>query len=84
MNQEKHNNGHEEVPIFIDKSKFELASPLPGSNLYATGGVEAGYDLFRETRGQGDDEFIPNDSTEITLHPGDHFYTAQSSLNPGA
>jgi hypothetical protein len=83
MSQDKRNNGHDEVPIFIDKNKFKLASPQSGSNLYTIGGVGPGYDLFRETRGQGDDEFIPNDPTLITLHPGDHFYTAQSSLNPG-
>lgn len=83
MSQDKHNNGHDEIPIFIDKNKFKLTSPQSGSNLYTIGGVRPGYDLFRETRGQGDDEFIPNDPTQITLHPGDHFYTAQSSLNPG-
>lgn len=83
MNQDKHNNGHDEVPIFIEKKKFELASPVAGSQLYALGEVGAGYDLWREKRGPGDDEFIPNDQTQITLHPGDHFYTAQSSLNPG-
>jgi hypothetical protein len=46
--------------------------------------VKAGYELFRETKGKGDDEAIANDQTPISLHGGDKFYTAQATLNPGA
>lgn len=73
-----------EVPINIDKKPLKSPSQTTGAALYALGGVRQGYDLFRETRGQGDDELIPNSGTEVTLNPGDHFYSAQSSLNPGA
>ncbi len=78
---EKH--PHEEVPITIDKQPKKSPDPTTGSALYILGGISTQYDLFRETRGQGDDELIPNNNTEIILKPGDHFYSAQKSLNPG-
>jgi hypothetical protein len=72
-------------PVHIKVGNDPLTSPNPttGSALYILGKVSAGYDLFRETRGPGDDEFIHNNDAPVTLHPGDHLYTAQSSLNPG-
>jgi len=73
----------DEVPITIDKNPHKSPTPTTGAALYVLGGIPAGYDLFRETRGPGDDELIPNDSTQVTLRPGDHFYRAQSTLNPG-
>ena len=72
-----------EVSITIDKSPLKSPSPTAGAALYVLGTIPAGYDLFRETHGPGDDEFIPNDATVVTLHDGDHFYRAQSTLNPG-
>jgi hypothetical protein len=75
---------HQEVSIIIDKTHYKSPNPTTGAALYELGHVQAGYDLFREVRGKGDDEFIPNDGTEVELHEGDHFYTAQSTLNPGS
>ena len=75
---------HDEVPITIDKKPKKSPNPTAGTALYALGEVKAGYDLWRETRGQGDDEFIKNDATPYTLKPGDKFFSAQSTLNPGA
>ena len=72
-----------EVNITIDKEHVKSPSPTTGSALYVLGNVKAGYDLFRETRGHGDDELIRNDATEYTLHDGDKFYSAQQHLNPG-
>ena len=78
----KEDKGHE-VEIIIDKKPHKSPDPTTGAALYTLGTVQAGYDLFREARGKGNDELIPNDNTEIVLKPGDKFYTAQSSLNPG-
>ncbi len=72
-----------EVNIHIDRKKFASPTPTPGSSLYVLGSVHAGYDLFREAHGSGDDELIKNDQTEYSLHDGDKFYSAQSTLNPG-
>ncbi len=75
---------HNEVSIIIDKHEKKSPNPTTGTALYILAGIDPGqYDLFRETRGQGDDEPIPNNTDEIILKPGDHFYSAQKSLNPG-
>lgn len=73
-----------DVSIIIDKKEHKSPNPTTGAALYALGHVAAGYDLWRETHGKGDDERIPNDSTPVELKNGDHFYSAQSSLNPGS
>ena len=72
-----------EVHISIDKKKYTSPSPTTGQALYALGQIAAGYDLFRETHGAGDDELIPNSGVSVELHNGDKFYSAQSTLNPG-
>ena len=72
-----------EVAIIIDKKETKSPNPTTGAALYKLGEVAAGYDLWKEVLGKGDDELIPNDGTPETLKNGDHFYTAQSSLNPG-
>lgn len=79
-----HGGGNNEITIHIDKNQYKSPSPIPGAALYALGHVATGYDLWREVHGKGDDELIANDSTQVILKNGDHFYTAQSSLNPGA
>jgi hypothetical protein len=76
---------HDEVPITIDRNPEKSPNPTTGAALYVLGKVKPDYDLFRETHGHGDDELIPNDSTTtVDLKPGDRFYTAQRTLNPGA
>jgi hypothetical protein len=47
------------------------------------GKVAAGYDLFEEVSGPGDDLPIPNDATPVALKNGVHFYSAKQTLNPG-
>ena len=75
--------GHDEVTIIIDKKERKSPNPTTGAALYALGPVAAGYDLWREVHGKGDDELIANDAKPVQLKNGDHFYSAQSSLNPG-
>ena len=74
---------HSEVAIHIDKTLYKSPTPTSGASLYTLGKVPAGYDLFEEIPGQGDDKLIPNDGTKIDLKDGLHFYTAKQSLNPG-
>lgn len=86
MNRDQGQQGkHEpaEVTIIIDKKEKKSPNPTTGAALYALGAVAAGYDLWKEVPGKGDDELIPKNGTEIQLKNGEHFYTAQSSLNPG-
>jgi hypothetical protein len=74
---------HAQVSIIIDKSEKKSPNPTTGSALYSLGAVKQGYDLFRETKGHGDDEFIANKDVTVHLKNGDHFFSAQQSLNPG-
>lgn len=76
--------GHIQVHIFIDKAQRVSPNPTTGAALYALGSIGADYDLFREVRGKGDDELIASDATSVTLKDGDHFYSVQKTLNPGA
>lgn len=76
---------HTEVSIIIDKNEHKSPNPTTGAALYILGSVNTDkYDLFREVHGKGDDELIPNGSKEVELKNGDHFYSAQKNLNPGA
>jgi hypothetical protein len=74
---------HSEVTIHIDKTTHKSPNPTTGSAIYALGKVLAGFDLFEEVHGKGDDILIRNDETTIQITPGSHFYTAKQSLNPG-
>jgi hypothetical protein len=78
MNQE-----HQTVHITIDRKPKVSPNPTTGTALYALGEVRDGYDLFREVHGHGDDELIPKNANAVHLKEGDHFYSAQSKLNPG-
>ena len=71
------------VHIVIDKKPKKSESPTTGAELYILGNIKSGYDLFRKVHGHGDDDFIPNDNSEVILSEGEHFYSAQGSLNPG-
>lgn len=78
-------SGKDTASIHIGKENYKSPNPTTGQALYALGKVDATqYDLFHEVHGKGDDELIANDMTIIQLKDGDHFYTAQKSLNPGA
>lgn len=82
--QDTHGNVSHEVSIHIDNEEKKSPNPTTGAALYVLGGVKAGYDLFREVHGKGDDEPIANNTTSVQLKPGDHFYSVQQSLNPGS
>jgi hypothetical protein len=76
---------HGTVSIHIDKKELKSPTPTTGKALYDLGGVDSTkYDLFRETRGKGEDEKIAYDGTPVALHEGDHFFSVPKKLNPGA
>ncbi len=77
-------NNHDTVTIHIGKERKVSPNPTTGQALYTLGGVDCNtLDLFRELHGKGDDQLIPCDISVIHLKDGDHFYTAQKTLNPG-
>jgi hypothetical protein len=73
-----------QVSIHIDKKEHKSPNPTTGIALYTLGGINpATHDLFRETHGPGDDEPISNDSKQVDLKNGDHFFSIKKKLNPG-
>jgi len=77
--------GHDEVVIHIDKKEYHSPSSTTGAALYILGGVNAEqYDLYQEVPGHGDDSLVSNDGVTIELHNGEHFYSVQKNINPGA
>ena len=74
---------HDEVHIQMDRKPKVSPNPTSGAALYSLGDIAAGYDLFRESRGPGDDELIRRDAIEVVIQPGDKLFSVQSSLNPG-
>ena len=71
-----------EVAIHIDRKLYKSPTPTTGLALKKLASIPAGYDLFEEVPGKGDDILI-RDTDTIKLKDGEHFYSAQSSLNPG-
>lgn len=74
----------EKISIIIDKKQhFASSETMTGAELKVLGGVNTGYDLFKDVPGRGDDEKIA-DSQSVQLKSGDHFYSIPKELNPGA
>lgn len=73
-----------EVRIHIDRKPYESPNPTTGAALYLLGKVQVGYELFKEVRGDREDEPIANDGSTIHVKEDEHFYSAQVTLNPGA
>lgn len=85
LNEQGSNQGNDRfTPITIDKKPYKVREPVTGLELYGLAAVGPEYDLYLEVRGRGDDILVPRTEKVFDLKPGDHLYTAQSSLNPGA
>lgn len=74
----------EQVRIHIDRKPYESPKSTINSALYVLGGIGVGYELFKEVHGDKEDEPIPKTDDVIHLHEDEHFYSAQTTLNPGA
>lgn len=78
-------NVHHAVPLFIDDVKYELAegSNVAGAQLRALVPVPPDRDLWLEVPGPKDDVLVKADVV-YEVKPGSHYYTAPSTINPGA
>ena len=65
------------VRIHIDRQPYESPSPTTGTALYALGKVPAGFQLYREARGDHEDEPIHNDNEKEHLTQDEHFYSKE-------
>lgn len=74
----------DEIPIMIDGRPYKAPkTPMTGAELKALAGVAADYDLWFETPGPADDQKLA-DGTPFPVRQGNHFYSAQRTINPGA
>ena len=70
-------NKHQEVRIHIDQKPYQSPNPTTGEALYALGKVAPGLELYRDVRGEKEDQPVPNDRETIQLKEGEHFHTGQ-------
>jgi hypothetical protein len=85
MNTTAEHHKHDRlIPIFIDDKKYEIPdAEITGAALRALQPVPADRDLWLEVPGKKDDELIRADK-KYDIKAGSHFYTAPSTINPGA
>ncbi len=70
--RERH-HGH--VEIFIDQRRHESPNPTTGEALYGLGKVQAGFELYREMRGDREDQAVPNGAEPFHLTEFEHFHS---------
>lgn len=71
---ENHEHKHQ-VRIHIDEKPHESPNPTKGEALYALAHVPAGFELFREVKGDKEDPAVPNGPETIHLREDEHFHS---------
>ena len=66
-----------EVRIHIDRHPFDSPNPTTSAALYLLGKIPTGFQLYREVRGDKEDEPIHNDAEREHLTPDEHFYSKE-------
>jgi hypothetical protein len=65
------------VRIHIDRVRHDCSNPTTNEELYVLGKVHKDYHLYREARGDHEDQLIPRDREQIRLTEDEHFYSAE-------
>jgi hypothetical protein len=63
------------IQIHIDRQPYQAHEHIAGESLYKLGKVAPGYQLFRETNGNEEDEPIADSQIEVKLTAEEHFYS---------
>jgi Multiubiquitin len=71
---ENHEQKHH-VRIHIDQHPYESPNPTTGEALYKLGQIRAGFELFREVRGDKEDPAVPDGPESIHLREDEHFHS---------
>ena len=83
-NNASDDNHPDRIPVVIDGRPYKAPkTPMTGAELKTLGGVAADYDLWFETPGPADDQKL-GDAVPFPVRQGNHFYSAQRAINPGA
>jgi hypothetical protein len=64
-----------QVRIHIDQKPYESPNPTTGDALYKLGHVQAGFELFREVKGDKEDPEVPDGPEPIHLREDEHFHS---------
>jgi hypothetical protein len=68
-----------ELRIHIDRKAYHSHSPIVAKALYALGDVQSSHELYREARGDHEDELIRNGDEMVHLREDEHFYSATAA-----
>jgi hypothetical protein len=68
-------HSHPTVRIHIDQHPYHSPNPTTGEALYRLGHLQAGFDLYREVRGDREDPPIDNGPEVIHLTQDEHFHS---------
>ena len=71
---ENHEHKHH-VRIHIDQKPYEPPNPTTGEALYKLANVQAGFELFREVKGDKEDPEVPNGPEPVHLREDEHFHS---------
>ena len=72
---EQHERHHGHIEIFIDQTRHESPNPTTGEALYRLGEIPTGLELYREVRGDREDQPVPSESEPIHLTEFEHFHS---------
>jgi multiubiquitin len=61
--------------IHIDQKSYASPNPTTGEALYKLGHVEAGFELFREVKGDKEDPEMPDGPDPVHLREDEHFHS---------
>jgi len=73
----EHHEHEHHVRIHIDQKRYESPTPTTGHALYELGHVATGLELYREVRGDHEDEPIENGPELVHLKEDEHFHSGQ-------
>ena len=63
--------------IHINRKPYESPNPTNGEALYVLGKIEPGQELFREERGDKEDEPVRRGPEVVVLREDEHFYSVK-------
>ena len=67
------------VRIHVDQHPYHLPTPTTGVALYELAHIGAELQLYKEVRGDREEQLIPRDDHEVHLHEDEHFHSAPAN-----
>lgn len=77
--EDRVDDGDVQVRIHLNRRPHESSSQTTGEMLYNLANIPSDHQLYREVRGNREDELINNDKDIIHLIEDEHFYSTESN-----